>query len=253
MTVGDGFSGTNANGENTGNNSGVVPDNVMRSVWWADIGQYAQLRFSGLSQNFSYSFTFFASRTATDTRITSYIINGRVVKLQVNNNRTRTVTMDNIFADANGEVLLTIQPDGSPNQYSYIGGLIISGAKKPSDPIEGTGGAVFRGSIGGTTEGGIADGALSSTTSKLQVYPNPFRDDVMVKLNVAHATSRLVIKVTDASGRTVLTREYANVPRGNWLQPAGLDKHKLPAGVYFIQIQGLSGETITPIRVIKLK
>jgi large repetitive protein len=251
MTVGDGFSGTNANGENTGNNSGVVPDNVMRSVWWVDIGQTAQIKFSGLSQNMSYSFNFFASRTAVDTRITQYIINGRVVKLQVNSNRTRTVTMDNVYADDNGEVVLTIKPDVATG-YSYIGGLIISGAKKPSDPIEGTEGAVFRSSDGSAISGEFRV-TTPSTKSNLNVYPNPFTDDVMVKLNLANTASKLVIKVTDASGRMVLTREYSDVKKGSWLQAVGLDKQKLPAGVYFIQVQGINGETLTPIRVLKTK
>jgi large repetitive protein len=253
MTVGDGFSSTNASGENTGNNSGVVPDNVMRSTWWADIGQSAQLKFSGLSQNVSYSFTFFASRTAADTRITNYIINGKVVKLKVNSNRTLTVTMDNVYADINGEVVLTIQAENISTQFAYIGGLIISGAKKPSDPIDGAGGAVFRSSNATSGTGNAVTTSALSSASKLNVYPNPFRDELMVKLNLVNNVSKLVIKVTDVSGRTVLTRAYTNVSKGNWLQPVGLNDKKIAPGIYFIQIQGLSDENLTPLRVLKTK
>jgi large repetitive protein len=253
MTCGDGFSSTNQSGENTGNNSGAVPDNVMRSTWWADIGQIGTLRFSGLSQNMSYSFKFFSSRTAADTRVTNYIINGKVVKLKVNNNRTQMVTMDNVLADQNGEVVLTVQGENVNTTFGYIGGLIISSAKKPSDPIEGAGGAVFRGSnpTSGTT-GAVTEPALS-LTSKLNVYPNPFRDDLMVKMSLANNVSKLVIKVTDASGRTVLTREFSNVQKGSWLQSVGLNQQQMPAGVYFIQVQGLSGETMAPMRILKVK
>ena len=254
MTCGDGFSSTNQSGENTGTNSGVVPDNVMRSTWWADIGQTGYLRFGGLSQNMSYSFKFFASRTAADTRVTNYIINGKVVKLKVNNNRYQMVTMDNVYADENGEVLLVVQGENVSTTFGYIGGLIISAAKKPSDPIDGAGGAVFRGSLptSGNTGQAITT-AESFSVSKMNVYPNPFRDDLSVKMELANNVSKLVIKVTDASGRTVMTREYANVPKGNWLQSVGLNNQKIAPGIYFIQVQGLSGETMAPIRILKTK
>ncbi|MFT3700823.1 MAG: PA14 domain-containing protein [Agriterribacter sp.] len=253
MTVGTGFSSTNSSGENTGNNSGVVPDNVMRSTWWADIGQTGQLKFGGLAQNTAYSFKFFASRTAADTRVVNYIINGRVVKLKVNNNRYQTVTMDNVYADQNGEVLLSLQGENITTMFAYIGGLVISGAKKPSDPIDGASGAVFRGSNVSTGTASTATDLTAFSSSSMNVYPNPFRDDIMVKMNLANNVSKLVIKVTDASGRTVMTKEFANVPKGSWLQSCGLNNQKLTPGVYFIQAQGLNGETITPIRILKTK
>jgi hypothetical protein len=161
--------------------------------------------------------------------------------------------MDNVLADQNGEVVLTVQGENVNTTFGYIGGLIISSAKKPSDPIEGAGGAVFRGSnpTSGTT-GAVTEPALS-LTSKLNVYPNPFRDDLMVKMSLANNVSKLVIKVTDASGRTVLTREFSNVQKGSWLQSVGLNQQQMPAGVYFIQVQGLSGETMAPMRILKVK
>ncbi len=131
--------------------------------------------------------------------------------------------------------------------------MIISAAKKPSDPIDGAGGAVFRGTIAPSGKNGAVTEPAFSSESKLNVYPNPFRDDLAVKMNLANNVSKLVIKVTDVSGRTIITREYANVPKGSWLQSVGLNNEKIAPGIYFIQVQGTTDKILTPVRVLKTK
>ncbi|MCC6288582.1 MAG: fibronectin type III domain-containing protein [Chitinophagaceae bacterium] len=254
MTVGSGFSSTNASGENTGSNSGVVPDNVMRSTWWADIGQTGHLVFSGLSQKMSYSLKFFASRTASDTRYTRYIINGKFVRLKVNNNRTETVTMDNIYPDENGVIELAIQGDDTNNMFGYIGGLIISAYKQPSNPIDGTGGAAFRESKGDSVaHTSVSNSAEQISKNKLEVYPNPFVNDVVLKLSLANDVSKLSVKVTDISGRVVLVRNYNNIYKGIWRETSLFNNTNLNAGVYFINVQGITGDIIPPLRIVKMK
>jgi len=258
MTVGAGFSSVNTSGMNTGNNSGVVPDNVMRSIWWIDISGSATLKFSGLAHNASYSFRFFASRlpdltNPNDMRISGYSINGRKVKLNTTANTTRTVSIDNVIPDENGEVVITIS--GEDNNFGYLNGLIISGGKRPSDPIDGAAGPVFRENNGSavTPTADVADNNSGLQKSKVSVYPNPFRDDVLIKLSLAKNTPKVVIRVTDISGKVVALKELSNVPQGISQQSPGLNSRNLAPGIYIIQVLGLEGETLPPVRILKTR
>ncbi|MFT3948647.1 MAG: PA14 domain-containing protein [Agriterribacter sp.] len=254
MIVGEGFSGLNGSGVNTGNNSGVVPDNVMRSSWWVDAGQEsAQLQFTGLSQSMRYSFKFFASRAGSDWRVSVFSINGRQIQLKVADNRYQTVTLDNIIPDENGEVLVKISGSGSSG---YIGGLIISPYKIPSDPIDGAGGETFRTSgsnILSESNGSAESDKNLIAKSKLEIYPNPFVDDVMIKLSLANNASKLVIKITDLSGRVVVSKQFSNVSKGNWQQAAGLNNNNLLPGIYLVQVLGINGEVLPPIKILKTR
>ncbi len=53
------FNGEFTAGMVTGNNSGVVPDNVLKSNYWIDKTQVAQIRVSGLNQTRRYRFGFY--------------------------------------------------------------------------------------------------------------------------------------------------------------------------------------------------
>lgn len=255
MIVGSGFSGVNSSGMNTGNNSGIVPDNVMMRSWWVDIPQTASVRFSGLSHNSSYSFKFFGSRqptSPTDSRISVYSINGKTAKLDAAGNISRMISIDNVQPDDDGEIEVIIYGE---NNYAYLNGMIISGGKIASDPIEGAAGPAFRKTNnpdGSTTANGV-DGNNSLQKSKLSVYPNPFRDDVLIKLNLAKSASKVVIRVTDLSGKVVMLREVTNVPKGVWQQSSGLSSKNLAPGIYIIQVLGVEGEILPPVRLLKTR
>ncbi|MGN6438463.1 MAG: PA14 domain-containing protein, partial [Agriterribacter sp.] len=249
MTVGPGFSGVNGGGENTGTNSGVFPDNVIRATWWVDVGQTGELKIGGLSQNMAYTFLFFASRTGTVTRIVHYTINGKVVKLKANQNISETVKLENVYADENGEVLISIK--GETGSFGYIGALVISGAKRSSTPAVETG-EVFRqrDNQAQNPAGAITDDVEKSAAA---IYPNPFTDDLTIKLSLSKNVSKLVVRITDINGKAVFVRELSGLTRGQWKQSLGVNGSHLLPGIYFIQIQGIPGETIPPIKVLKTR
>jgi chitodextrinase len=88
MTIEENYSGVNPNGMVTGNNSGVYPDNVMRSSYYCGPGVVARVRIDGLSLRHKYSFTFFGSRSGTGDRTSVYSIGTRSVSLNASNNTT---------------------------------------------------------------------------------------------------------------------------------------------------------------------
>lgn len=254
MIVGDGFSGTNLLGENTGNNSGIVPDNVMQSSWWVGVGQQAKLKFSGLSQNKMYRFSFFASnKGVSPVMVTTYTINNTMVKLKFSGNRTDMVSIDNVYPDQNGEVVITLRGEGN---YAYIGGIIIGAVNVPSIPVDGVPGMVFRQqdstqSLGGQRNITSADSTIIS--SDVRVYPNPFSSDVALKLSLNSGIQKLNIKVADITGRVVFVREIRDIKAGTTVHPLGLDKLKLQGGIYVISVYNDSGYLAPPIKVVKEK
>ena len=128
MTIVQNFSGDNPSGMNTGNNSGIFPDNVLRSSWWVDAGVTSILKISNLNKTWTYSFVFTGSRNGGGDRTSIYTINGKSVSLNASFNTQNTVQIDDIKPDENGEVFLTV----SLSQYAmfaYLNALVIHGYK----------------------------------------------------------------------------------------------------------------------------
>jgi hypothetical protein len=114
------FTSTGATGVDTV--SGVYPRNVVLDYFYVANGSYSTVKFSGLSLDKIYDFKFFASRSGTGTRNSEFIINNNNVVLNAMNNTNNTVSIDDITPDVNGEILITIQPEGSAT-YAYLNAI----------------------------------------------------------------------------------------------------------------------------------
>ncbi|MFT3846783.1 MAG: fibronectin type III domain-containing protein [Lacibacter sp.] len=115
--------GTNT-GVNTGNNSGVYPDNVMRSFWFTNAAVQT-IRVYGLNPSIKYNFTFFGSRCCvSDDRTSVYTINSTSASLQAANNSQNTVSLNNLVPDAAGELTLTISKSAAA-QFGYLNAMVI--------------------------------------------------------------------------------------------------------------------------------
>ncbi len=133
MTIVDNFSGYNAGGMNTGNNSGVYPDNVIRSAYYNDQGNVAKLRIDGLSLRHKYSFVFFGSRNGGGDRTTIYKINNQSVSLNASMNIANTVQIDNVVTDVDGAVFIEVSL-ASGASFAYLNSLVIKGTYVESAP-----------------------------------------------------------------------------------------------------------------------
>jgi fibronectin type 3 domain-containing protein len=261
---GSAFNGVNPFGMNTGNNSGVVPDNVMRSTWWLDANTTAMLRIEGLNITSQYNFVFFASRDgggSSPDRTTVYTVNGKSASLNAVNNTSTTATVTNVVPDANGSVLIEIRAGGfSP--YAYIGGMIIQ-SFQPGQSSTGGGGVNVRRATPVTTlpagSGSPASVEQQRTTVsevsaswKAQVYPNPFTTSAPVlELTLGKAMERVVVTVVDLSGRQVLRQELRSVPAGRSQQRLQIEPNQLGAGIYLVRIEGSEGNGVKTLRLVK--
>lgn len=243
MTIVENFSGYNPGGMNTGTNSGVYPDNVMRSSYYCDKGQVAKVRIYGLSLNHKYSFVFFGSRNGTGDRTGIYKIGTQSVSLNASMNTTNTVQLDNIAPDQNGNVTIEIAL-GATALYAYLNSLVIKGYALSTTTTQTT-----------TATEAVAASIVpeeSTVFTQARAYPNPAQKDVMLAVPLTKAVPALTVNLTDASGSILSTQLFRNLPQGTWQQRIPLNDKAAQPGIYFIHITGLPEGKSQVLKVVKV-
>ncbi|MGN6533114.1 MAG: T9SS type A sorting domain-containing protein, partial [Ginsengibacter sp.] len=87
-------------------------------------------------------------------------------------------------------------------------------------------------------------------TASAEAYPNPFIDDINLKVNFTKNISKFSVSVTDMAGKTIHTNQFSNIPAGLWQNKIGLKGRSLKSGIYLIHIV-VPGEKPRTIKVIK--
>lgn len=222
MTVVQAFTGENRFGMVTGNNSGIVPDNVMEGSFYLDPGATAILRFGNLSFLRQYNFSFFGSRNGGGDRTTVYTINGTSVSLNASMNTMNIVQIKDVLPDENGRVTVTISNTPSA-LYGYLNGLIIQAVPN--------------------TSGGTGGGALAETTgdgNSMKAYPNPFVDRVSVNVG-QDASPKFHVSLVNTAGITVHDVYMDRSPDREELEV--MFGNDLTQGVYTLRVVGNSGKS----------
>lgn len=126
------FGGLYGEGAITGNNSGVVPDNVLHEYYWfGTFGAPNETRFRvlGLIPGASYNLKFVGSSVfrggdVTNNGNTIYSINGSSVSLYVDGNTNNVAQLNNVVADSEGQFEVVMTKDTNA-PVGYINALII--------------------------------------------------------------------------------------------------------------------------------
>jgi len=244
------FNGEFNAGMSTGNNTGVVPDVVLQGNYWLDNGQQSQIRVTGLNQSKRYRFGFIGSSSpngwyAGDYTAT-YTINGRTVYLNSWQNTTEIVYMGNVLADSNGEVLITFSTT-SAALYGFNAGMLIEAYDDPR------GGTVLNGQVVAPSEEvislpGITAPGEITTEWKVNMYPNPFTDNLNIDFKNSDASNNLSVEVVDLAGKLVHRRVYGKLSEGYTTLRLNAIEGNMGTGVYFIILK-VNGK---PVRAGKL-
>ncbi len=253
-------------GVTTGNNSGVVPDTVMKTFYYNSQGDTARVRIDGLPRTGVFNFGFYAGTSFSNApTIGMYQIGSQIVSLNAYNNTTNMVFINGIKPDSNGSVLITFYT-GATTPYAMWTSLTIQGMPSPdviAADSAGTAGVIASSvtrNIISVTGANLLDAsavnALDSSASqrlntRLAAYPNPFVDNVTVKFDFQQNVAKFTLAITDASGKIVQKQEFSNVPAGNWQKILNLSN--LTQGVYFIQLYGLSDEKVKSFKLVKVR
>ncbi len=254
-------------GVNTGNNSGIFPDNVMRENFGMWPGTPTYLKLSGLSIAKSYDITFFCSVTEQYGDQTSYYtINGKTVLLNALNNRSGTVTIYDVKGDENGEALVYF---GSyEGTFGLLGAMIVKGYTKSEAAIP-----IVPGSIMG--RGNYAEPYVSNSKSiapdeedrlvaveddnkpldegrALSAFPNPFKETLVLVVPVAsEEESAARIRIFDLKGMEVYHKVVSNLRKGtNYVSVESLNK-LASSGMYIVNVTYLNSGRSQSIKVLR--
>lgn len=250
-------------GVNTGNNSGIYPDNVMVESFGMFPGLPTYVKLVGLSTARTYDFTFFASVSGYyGDQTTFYTVNGKTVLLNTLNNKSGTVTMYDVVADANGEAIISFGSYESAT-FGLLGGLIIKGYTKselptPAPPV--TMATVVEEAKKTATVIEVSkenDVMVQKPVEQLSAfdlkqlgsYPNPFDQSFTLAIP-SEGNENVQVRIFDSRGVMVYDRRTGGLFKG--INQVRVDTNRgLTPGVYVVRVMYIeSGKTKT-IKVIK--
>ncbi|MET0464601.1 MAG: fibronectin type III domain-containing protein [Chitinophagaceae bacterium] len=162
ITLTDGWAGASPSGTITGNNSGVYPDDIMRTTYYDATAGGRRITLSNLPTNKKYNLIFSASRASTGSLITRYTAGGKSGDLNVDNNTAGFVKLTDISPNASGQIEIVVTKVGSSSNF-YIGALEIQSypflaVALPPTNVTATGVSVDRIKIDWTNAGSAGTG-----------------------------------------------------------------------------------------------
>ncbi len=217
MTIMDNFAGIyGGQGMNTGNNSGVYPDAVMKENFVLFAGAHASMKITGLNQSLAYNLTVFSSAIDLMDYNTRFTANGKQVTwLNAYYNTKGTSTIFNVVPDQNGEIRLDV--DAGPNSsYGLLGAMVIQGFT-PSSP------GAIPGSLQSLNQNvkvaadqpamSTANNNTSTVFADVTAFPNPFVNQLNIDMTM-NRNSSVILEVFNLNGQRVYGEMLSQIPKG---------------------------------------
>lgn len=238
------FNGEFNAGRTTGNNSGVVPDNVLKSDYWLDNGQLSQFRLSGLNTARRYRIGFFGSSSANGwykgNYTATYTVNGRTVYLNSWENTTKVVYIGDLVPQSGGILTLDFSTTAAAG-YGFNGGLIIH------EYSDAQGGTITNATLDTTDM--FAD-AIIPDDGNVYAYPNPFDDHINIDFNNASVGDRVSAELYDITGRMVLRQDFKGLPLGRTiLKLTGIETHN-KSSMYMVTLK-VNGKMVRTMKLLR--
>lgn len=126
LTLIDPWSNSKPYGETSENDSGIYPDVVTNSAYIINPSQTVRFKVSGLRSGQRYNFVFFGSSIfKSNNGNTRYTIGGQSVSLAVQSNIDKTVQINGIRPDANGEVVISVTGASDATKGGYLNAFVL--------------------------------------------------------------------------------------------------------------------------------
>ena len=125
-------------GPATGDESGVVPDGVMKRYYYVSGGTPQGLKVTGLDPSARYSFTFYGGSSYSGDRTTVYRIGEESGRLNASGNTSETVQLTGLRSDSEGGMVIEVsKAEGA--SYGFLNAMIITanGTTAPPPGDEG--------------------------------------------------------------------------------------------------------------------
>ncbi|MGI8952116.1 MAG: fibronectin type III domain-containing protein [Chitinophagaceae bacterium] len=256
MQVTNNWAGLYSAGMNTGNNSGIFPDNVMIDSYGLFPGQNGTLKITGLNFTMKYNFTFFASSQAYGDVNVAYTINGKTCLLNASLNKSGTVTMYDIVPDNTGEIIITVSPGTSTSQFGLIGALIIQGYI-PSSNTAPPPPAMMMMQFAKTADNKERKNSLqpnkiavTKTDNLVTVFPNPFHQNFTLAVP-SENNGNIAVSIYDLNGKLLYSNQFNNLTKGKNYIKVETNQSLSAPGVYIAKVLFTNKKTFAIIKLIK--
>jgi hypothetical protein len=245
------WGGIYAGGMQTGNNSGVVPDAVMKASYGLFPGTVGAVQLTGLNLNMTYDLTFFGSANLGGDNNATYTANGKIAILNATLNETGEVTIYNVAPDINGNINITCTTSDDQAQFALMNAVIVQGhSLMPSGNVPPVPGGTSTTTDAVTRTALALTGDSTQALKTLNAYPNPFRYQFTVQVPVETMNENVQITVFDVTGRPMYQKEFDNLTQGNnylMIAPGAAAIN----GVYFVRVMYSDKKTIKIIKMIR--
>lgn len=238
------FNGEFSAGVVTGNNSGVVPDNVLKSDYWLDKTQLSTIRLSGLNQTRKYRIGFFGSSGPQgwykDNYTATYTVNGQTRYLNSWANSTKIVYINDVLPDDGGEAVLNFSTTAAA-AFGFNGGVIID------DYVDSS--TLAAGNPVVLAEAAAEETANEHVALPNRMYPNPFAGSITIDYNNEGSETKAVALMFDSEGRLVYRQEFGHLVKGyNQLQLE--TQYIRPNGKAFTIVLSSNGKVLMTTKMV---
>jgi predicted esterase len=254
INIQDNFDGMYSAGMNTGNNSGIYPDNVMVENYGLFPGRHASFNITGLNQTLKYDLVFFGSSYEWADITGKYTVNGtKMAYLNASMNKSGIVTIRDVSPDQYGNIKVDVDPASVSSNYGLIAALTVMGHLDPAQQNE-AGPVVPALMARSNTEAVIAPMVSVLTNevtdfAKASVYPNPFNQQFNIDIQLKTATA-VKVEVFDLAGRLLYSDYKGSLPAGASTLRINTGSKISAPGLYLLRISGNNGET-SIIKLVK--
>ncbi len=120
----NGFTYSVQYGMRLGNGNGIYPNSVLRNNFFETTNNLDSVKVTGLNPSMMYNFVFFASHDDGIVSITNFKIGTTSVQLDASYNTNKTVAINGIKSDANGNIVFYVFKP-STGTWAFLNALVI--------------------------------------------------------------------------------------------------------------------------------
>jgi len=204
MEIVTGMQGSNDWGTSTGNNSGVFPDNVMKSFYFNDqLDPKGEFRLLGMDLSFNYNLKFFGAIETSFNIVTNFTAGGETVSNNQTNNISEVAGIYGLNPTDDGEIIFKVQ-EAAGSRWAIFNAFVIEAYPKESEVLARKNMNRLSKSIQGTYEVSYGNYSFGHEGDmKISYYPNPVGEVLHIRLNEA-TVSEGKISIFDLTGVEVM-------------------------------------------------
>ena len=250
------WAGTSNLGMQTGNNSGIVPDNVMKDCYVLFAGQSGGFVISGLNIANSYDVSFFNSLNfQSDAPHGLPGQRDKGLSWNASLNTSSMVTAYGVRPDKNGVITVNVSPLIGSTEYGILTAMILRGytpdtATVPTPPVQTKGVQTQQQTISNVTNDVAAGGTLDHGDTVIAAYPNPFKTSFTLQVPAVNNGDKAVVEMYTLSGNQVYANEFKNLVAGPNYLTITPNANYMPTGMYMLKVRVNEGTTTS--KVIKV-